>query len=241
MKTLSFPLALKSFRERAGLKQSELAEKVGVTGPYISLLESGKRPPPADEVTLRIEKALEMVPKTLLRLAHIARTPEDIRRETNLDRLYAEGRLGGQGEAGRTLTETAEFRRIPLINKVSAGYPADFTDLDYPAGVADEYVVVPDLNDPNAFAIRVCGDSMCPDFREGDILIISPATTIRSGDFCFVRIDSHGETTSTLKQVFFDDEGTVRLMSLNSRYAPQAYRREELSGIYRAVRRVEVL
>jgi len=241
MKTLNFARALRSHREKAGLKQSELAEKVGVTGPYISLLESGKRPPPADEVTLRIERALEIPPKTLLRLAQIVRTPEDIRRVTDLERLYAEGRLGEQRSAATTRGRIDALRHIPLINKVSAGYPSDFTDLDYPVGVADEYVVIPDLTDPNAFAITVCGDSMMPRFAEGDILIISPAHRVRSGDFCFIRIDSHGEVKSSFKQVFFDDEDTVRLVSLNERYGAVTYPREDVSGIYRVVRRLEEL
>lgn len=237
----TFAQVLRLHREKAGLKQSDLAVKVGVTGPYISLLESGKRPPPADDVTRRIEKALDVPPKTLLRLAHIARTPEDIRRVTDLDRLYAEGRLAEQAEAGRPPLQANGVRRIPLINKVSAGYPAVFTDLDYPVGVADDYVVVPDLADPNAFAIVVCGDSMSPRFEEGDILIITPASPVKSGDFCFVRIDSHGEVTSTFKQVFFDDERTVRLASLNTRYQARTYPREEITGLFRAARRLEVL
>jgi len=241
MRTVSFAQMLRASREKAGLKQSELAEKVGVTGPYVSLLESGKRPPPADNVTLRIERALALPPKALLRLAQIARTPEDIRRVTDLDRLYAEGRLGETRKGEVPATNAAGLQRIPLINKVSAGYPSDFTDLDYPTGVADEYVVIPELTDQNAFAITVCGDSMSPRFNEGDILIVSPVRRVQSGDVCFVRLDSHGEVTSTLKQVFFDDEQSVRLVSLNERYPPRVYRREELSGIYRAVRRLEVL
>ena len=238
MAAVSFAHILRAFREKAGLKQSELAEKVGVTGPYISLLENGKRPPPTDAITLRMEKALSVEPKTLLRVAQIARTPEDIRKVTDLERLYAEGRLS---EGGAQAGGKGRLRHIPLINRVSAGYPSDFTDLDYPAGVADEYVAMPDVTDSNAFAITVCGDSMQPRFREGDVLIVSPASEVKSGDFCFVRIDSHGEVSGTFKQVFFDDENTIRLASLNDRYSQQAYPREEVTGIYRAIRRLESL
>ena len=234
----NFAQALRGHREKAGLKQSELAEKVGVTGPYISLLESGKRPPPGDEVTLKLERALELAPKSLLRLAHIARTPEDIRRATDVERLYAEGKLTDEAVASRA---AGGLQQIPLINKVAAGYPADFTDLDYPVGVADSYVVVPDVADPRAFAITVCGDSMAPRFNEGDILIISPAAPVKSGDFCFVRIDAHGESSSTFKQVVFEEPDSVRLVPLNTSYPAQAYRREELSGLFRAVRRLEAL
>ena len=60
---------------------------------------------------------------------------------------------------------------VPLINKVAAGYPREFTDLAYPARVADEYVRCPDLDDPDAFAARVVGDSMQPNYAEGDIVI----------------------------------------------------------------------
>ena len=240
MRLPNFARVLRFYRRKAGLKQSELADKVGVTGPYISLLESGKRPPPTDEVTRRIETTLGIAAETLLQLAHISRTPEDIRRAACLEQLYADGRLKKESEHRTKIPETELLRRVPLINKVSAGYPADFTDLDYPVGTADEYVVVPDLTDPNAFAITVCGDSMNPRFNEGDVLIISPATAFKSGDFCFVRIDSGGEVTSTFKQVFLEDD-TIRLMSLNERYSPQVYPRETITGIYRAVRRLEAL
>jgi repressor LexA len=230
---VSFAQALKTFRRKAGLKQTELAEKVGVTGSYVCLLELGKRPPPTDSVALAMEKALGLAPKTLVRMAHFARTPEDVRRVTNLDELYVKGRAG-ESSGGPAL------RHIPLINKVAAGYPADFTDLDYPAGVADSYVMVPDVADPQAFAIAVCGESMMPRFHEGDILVVSPAAAVSGGDFCFVRIDSGGQTSTTFKQVFFDD-GNVRLVALNPAFQPQVFKREEVSGIFRAVRRVETL
>lgn len=227
--TMSFAQALKTFRKKAGLKQTELAEKVGVTGSYVCLLEVGRRQPPTDAVALAMERALGLAPKTLVRLAHFARTPADVREAADLS-PYVEGGV----------PEAMPLRRIPLINKVAAGYPADFTDLDYPAGVADTCVMVPDVADSQAFAITVCGDSMTPRFHEGDILVISPAAPVSDGDFCFVRLDAGGQTSTTFKQVFFDN-GSVRLVSLNSAFDPQTYKRESVSGIFRAVRRVETL
>jgi len=44
----------------------------------------------------------------------------------------------------------------------AGAYTADFTDLDYPLNVADEYTAAPGLDDPQAFAARVVGDSMLP-------------------------------------------------------------------------------
>lgn len=126
--------------------------------------------------------------------------------------------------------------RVPLINRVAAGYPDDFTDLDYPARVADEYVSCPGVNDPSAFAARVVGDSMLPDYREGDIVVFSPRAKPTDGCDCFVRLEPDHQTT--FKRVFFEKQGRremIRLQPLNPRFAPRAVERKHVSGLYRAV------
>jgi repressor LexA len=144
-----------------------------------------------------------------------------------------------------------------VINRVSAGYPRDFTDLSYPPRVADEYVSCPDLSDRDAFAARVHGDSMTPKYRQGDIVIFSPAQTVRDGDDCFVRFaDGH----TTFKRVFFetttaasaagapDGRGhdgpapvpqVLRLQPRNEKYRPQVVRAEQVSGLYKAMYRYQ--
>lgn len=126
---------------------------------------------------------------------------------------------------------------VPLINKVTAGYPAGFTDLGFPARVADDYVRCPDLHDPDAFAARVVGDSMEPDYREGDIVVFSPGRPLTDGDDCFARLADDDE--STFKRVYFETEGErerIRLQPINSRYPPRVFDREEVAGLYRAVK-----
>jgi SOS-response transcriptional repressor LexA len=130
---------------------------------------------------------------------------------------------------------------VPVINRVSAGYPRDFTDLSYPPRVADEYVSCPDLNDRDAFAARVHGDSMTPKYREGDIVIFSPAQQPRDGDDCFVRFaDGH----TTFKRVFFETgpDGNARVLRLqprNEKYRPQVVPAEQVSGLYKAMYRYQ--
>ena len=122
---------------------------------------------------------------------------------------------------------------VPVINNVAAGYPHHFTDLDYPPGVADEYVRCPDVHDPQAFAAQVVGDSMEPDYREGDIVIFSPNLEFRSGDDCFVRFEEAGETT--FKRVYQDDQDTLRLQPLNRAYPAQTHAREAITGLWPAL------
>lgn len=128
-------------------------------------------------------------------------------------------------------------RGVPLINLVPAGQPTEFTDLGYPARIADQYVPAPELGDPDAFAARVTGDSMEPEYREGDIVIFSPARDIRDGMDCFARLEPDQETT--FKRVYFETGSgggeLIRLQPLNARYAPRVEPRERVAGLYPAV------
>jgi phage repressor protein C with HTH and peptisase S24 domain len=133
----------------------------------------------------------------------------------------------------------AAGRLVPVINKVTAGYPADFNDLDYPAGVADDYVRCPDLHDTNAFAVRVVGDSMKPKFNEGDIVVFSPAAEVHSGDDCFIRFAMPHETT--FKRVFFEPNDKVRLQPRNEKYPPMIVDGKRIDGLYRAIIKYEKL
>src|SRR5215207_2707928 len=136
----------------------------------------------------------------------------------NLDDAYLSGVLHDLVDKHAANIEQVPTNSVPVINKVSAGYPRDFTDMSYPKGIADEYVGCPDVRDKDAFAARVHGDSMTPKYNEGDIVIFSPAANPKDGDDCFVRFED-GQTT--FKRVFFenDDKGksTLRLQPRNEK------------------------
>ena len=154
----------------------------------------------------------------------------------DLDDAYLNGVLHDLVEKSAGNVEHVTTNAVPVINRVSAGYPKDFTDLSYPRGVADEYVSCPDVNDTDAFAARVHGDSMWPKYREGDIVIFSPTAPHKNGDDCFVRFED-GHTT--FKRVFFEsDEGgksVLRLQPRNEKYRAQTIASEKVTGLYKAV------
>jgi len=251
-------------RRELGLTQDQVSEQVGISKPYLSNVETGKaKNPPTDRVLRALEGALAFRRSELTKLAHLARTPLDVRHEhealegevqklrgilkdllskaprkdsggVDLDRLYKD--LAGSDSEGNVRTIPAGVV-VPVINKVTAGYPRTFTDLNYPPSIAEEYIRCPDLHDPQAFAARVVGDSMEPTYKAGDIVIFSPNTPARSGDDCFVRFDEEGGTN--FKRFYQDDERTIRLQPLNSRYPAQTYPRERITGLWPAVFRIE--
>jgi len=242
-------------RKSLRLTLDELAARTGVSKPYLSLIETGRvNNPPSDEKLRRIEHALGFAAGALVGRAHLARTPRDVRamlmslarraaagEALDLDTALDSGALRQLVESTAANVKPARVHAVPVINKMSCGYPREFTDLDYPPRHADAHVSCPDLNDPDAFAARVFGDSMEPLYREGDIVIFSPMAEARTGDDCFVRL-AGGD--SSFKRVFFEEAddggpGTVRLQPRNERYPPKVYKAEEVEAIYRAVYRYE--
>lgn len=128
---------------------------------------------------------------------------------------------------------------VPLINRVTAGQPGEFTDLDYPIRIADEYVPCPSTGDDAQFAARVVGDSMAPQFQDGDTVVFAPNRPPRSGQACFVRFAESNE--ATFKTFYVDPDGMIRLQPLNPAYRPQRVPPESISGLYPAVYRIVAL
>jgi phage repressor protein C with HTH and peptisase S24 domain len=258
---MSLGQIIRNKREQLGLTLDEVSHRVGFSKPYLCTIETGKvKNPPSDELLIKLERALEFELGLLLHIAHIERLPSDIRQEYEsaeaenqkmrqfiknlinkktdvgeIDVLVASSNL----EIDQARASLAAGRLVPIINKVAAGYPTDFNDLDYPAGIADDYVRCPDVHDPNAFAVRVVGDSMEPRFQEGDIVIFSPAAEVRNGDDCFVRFALPHETT--FKRVFFEAKNKVRLQPRNEKYSPTIVDGKRINGMYRAVIKYEKL
>lgn len=248
-------------REELKLTLDEVSGRVGFSKPYLSTVETGRvKNPPSDELLRGLEKVLGFEPGVLLHIAHVERLPSDIRQEyesaeaeneklrnliknlvkgskskAKVNKLLSDKKLDIK-QAGESISAG---RLVPVINRLAAGYPMDFDDLDYPVGVADDYVRCPDVHDPNAFAVRVIGNSMEPKFRQGDIVIFSPELEVRNGDDCFVRFGEPHETT--FKRVFFEEDDKVRLQPRNEQYSPQIVDGKRINGLYRAVIKYEKL
>ena len=56
----------------------------------------------------------------------------------DLDDAYLSGVLHQLVDQSAGNVEQVSTNAVPVINRVSAGYPKDFTDLNYPKGVADD-------------------------------------------------------------------------------------------------------
>lgn len=99
-----------------------------------------------------------------------------------------------------------KLKRIPVLSWTQAGHWQEMAESEY-----DEYVET-DTN--GVFALKVKGDSMEPEFYEGDIVIVNPHLKQEHGDFLVV---ANHEGEATLKQL--RKVGTTRILRpLNPKY-----------------------
>ncbi len=69
--------------------------------------------------------------------------------------------------------------------------------------------------DSEAYALRVVGDSMLPEFSDGQIVIVDPAYPLSAG--AFVVVDYGGEV---ILGQYSTQDGQQRLLFLNVDYSP---------------------
>jgi phage repressor protein C with HTH and peptisase S24 domain len=123
-------------------------------------------------------------------------------------------------------------RRIPLIGLAQAGGDGFFDDGGYPVGGGWDEVSLPEIADPNAYALEISGESMEPVFRDGDVVVVSPAAPIRRGDRVVVRTMG-GEVMA--KQLARRSARRVELKSLNPAHPDYGFDLSEVAWIHRIV------
>ncbi|HVZ09426.1 S24 family peptidase [Rhodopila sp.] len=123
-------------------------------------------------------------------------------------------------------------RRVPLIGLAQAGGEGYFDDGGYPVGGGWDEVSMPEIADPNAYALEISGDSMEPVYRDGDLVIVSPSAPIRRGDRVVVRTTG-GEVMA--KQLARRSARRVELKSLNPEHPDYSFDLTEVNWIHRIV------
>ena len=93
-----------------------------------------------------------------------------------------------------------------------AGRGGFFDDGGFPVGQGWDQIRFPRVDDENAYALEVTGDSMQPLYRDGDILIVSPNSAARKGDRVALRT-TEGEVMA--KILVRRTAKTIELASFN--------------------------
>lgn len=77
------------------------------------------------------------------------------------------------------------------------------------------------------FGLKVKGDSMEPEYLDGDTLILLKQEDCESGDDCVVMVNGFD---GTFKRVFKNEQGII-LQPLNNKYSPMVYSNEDIQTL----------
>jgi phage repressor protein C with HTH and peptisase S24 domain len=139
---------------------------------------------------------------------------------------------GARTLAAANAPQRSMARRVPLIGLAQAGAEGFFDDGGYPVGGGWDEVSLPEIADPNAYALEISGESMEPVFRDGDMIIVSPATPVRRGDRVVVRT-TRGEVMA--KELVRRSAKRVELLSLNPAHPDFVFDLTEVAWMHRII------
>lgn len=193
-----FPEKLRDLRHRLDLTQSQMAEKMGLSMSYVYQLEAGKRVP-SDAVVALVTMLGEQLEAGLIELPSSSAAPA-------------------------VAQEPVSSRRIPVLGWAHAGQAAAYEELPH-----DYQVTIPtDCRDPKAFGVHLEGDSMRPQFDDGDLLVLMPSQEVYSGCFAVARFVDDGVV---FRRIEFTGN-QIQLVPLNERYQVTTHSREDFSWVY---------
>jgi len=175
---------IQTARKQAKLTQKELADRVGISQTAVHKLECGRSRSSRRTVAIALTCGVDPIWLDTGRgeMALTGASPGmDIEEFT-------------QGCEEGEIYRAPIFARIPLISWDDLiGYP------DVLPRNVDTWIPVAPRSSDKAFALKVPDDSMEPEFREGEVIIVDPTQPGDNNRFIIARME--GETIPTFKQM----------------------------------------
>lgn len=129
--------------------------------------------------------------------------------------------------------------KIPVYGHIPAGIPTEMIDTSF---IEDYEEISEELckGGKEYFGLKVKGNSMFPEFRDGDTIIFRKQDDCENNDYCAVSIN---HTESTFKKVIKKESG-ITLLPLNPEFEPMFFTNQEIEelpitilGVIKEVRR----
>ena len=205
MTTLAQNLAIAMSHSDRYTTQEELAAALGVSQTAIHKVLTGETKQP--RYILKMAKLLNVDPDLLTTTKNAFST----------DRKYKVSNTENNTTAPITEspnTYQVHSKPVPLISSVAAGNWKDIGN-DYDPKDEQDWVLSTVTTGENAFALRIQGDSMEPDIKDNEIVIVDPQRITAHNSI--VIVIQNGNTEATCKQLVVEG-GKRYLKPINPRY-----------------------
>jgi phage repressor protein C with HTH and peptisase S24 domain len=121
---------------------------------------------------------------------------------------------------------------VPLIGFAEAGAGGFFDDAGFPLGEGWDEIAFPAVSDEHAYALEISGDSMMPIYRDGDVIVVSPASPVRRGDRVVVKTKTGEVMVKELKR---QTAKQVELKSINTEHPERTLSLDDVIWVARIV------
>lgn len=196
------------------MSQRDFAKKCGLSHTYIAALEknidprTGKPIAPTLDTVKYVSKAMDLTIEQLLKML-------DDNQEflMNADKEFYEKDLSASPSAV-----------VLVYGTIPAGIPVECIE-----DIIDTEEISADMlkGDKQYFGLKIKGNSMYPDYLDGDTIILEKVDDCESGQDCVVMVNGND---GTFKRVFKNETGII-LQPLNSEYQPLIYTNEQIKSL----------
>ena len=205
---------IKQYREEHQMSLQDFADLIGTSRSYIHMLEKNVNPStnkpinPSIETLKSLAKAMNMDLDLLLK---------QLNDEQN---IYLD-----ESEYKKQFSSNNSNSAIVFVyGTIPAGIPMECIE-----DIIDTEEISADMlkGGKQYFGLRVKGDSMEPEYLDGDALILEKADDCENGDDCVVMVNGND---GTFKRVFKNENGII-LQPLNNKYQPMPYTNEQIVNL----------
>lgn len=205
---------IKQYREEHQMSLQDFADLIGTSRSYIHMLEKNVNPStnkpisPSIETLKSLAKAMNMDLETLLK---------QLNDEQN---IYLD-----ENEYKKQFTNNTSNSAVVFVyGTIPAGIPMECIE-----DIIDTEEISADMlkGDKQYFGLKIKGNSMEPEYLDGDTIILEKTEDCESGDDAVVMVNGDD---GTFKRVFKNDNGII-LQPLNPAYAPLVFTNEDIEKL----------
>lgn len=190
---------IKEVRKEKDMTLEDIARRIGVAKSTVQRYEAGLISSPKQPVLAAMAKAM------------------------NVNEEWLCG-TSDEREEHFSKSEEDTMIPVPVIGEVSAGVGKIASD-NIMGYILEERERLND--DGNYVYLKVSGDSMYPEFKEGDLVFVKCQPSVESGSYAVVTVDSE---LGMVKRVIYGSD-FVELQSVNPMYPPKRFENEEVRRV----------
>lgn len=205
---------IKQYREEHQMSLQDFADLIGTSRSYIHMLEKNVNPSTKKPISPSIETLKSLANAMNMDLEILLKQLND---EQN---IY----LDENEYKKQFTTSTSNSAIVFVYGTIPAGVPMECIE-----DIIDTEEISADMlkGGKQYFGLKIKGNSMFPDYLDGDTIILEKVDDCESGNECVVMVNG---SDGTFKKVIKNENGVI-LQPLNSEYQPMFYTNEQIKTL----------